>query len=653
MAELAFFIGKGGVGKTTISSAYAVREAARNPRKKFLLLSTDPAHSLADIFKVKFGDKPQRIRLSLGGQLFAWQINAEKQFRSFLEPYREDLLNLIESGTIFSRSEIEPLLETTLPGMAELSALIAIDELLREGRYDRIIVDTAPIGHTLRMFELPQHFARFLEFLDLAGSRDRWLSQRFSKSGAKSGSQPFLERWQEMVISVGAALTSENSELFMVTSPEEFSLNEAARSADALAGSVPGLAISGIVLNRAVQGKNSCDICASRASMTASAKKFIAKNFPDVPVLVGEDAGNPVLGAGELLKFGEHVFGKKKLAASPAASRAKMPEIETAPWPEITAPLIFTMGKGGVGKTTVSAALGFRQRLETGQPVTVCSTDPAPSLDDVFQSNVSSKPKPVLGDKHFEALEVDSVGEFRAWANAMQDKIAAAFSTQSASGIHVDLSFDRQIFSSLLNIVPPGVDEIFAIFKILDLLRSENKGARRTVIIDMAPTGHALELLRMPERMLMWSRLLLKSLAPHRTLPLAQDVAVEIAGLGQQVRELVNILQDPARSSAFAVMLAEPMPDRETSRLLDTLKELPVSVEAVFVNRILMPVSNKVAARCARCDRARRWQIATLAGLKKRYRGKAGAIYLLPNLPDEIAGKKALQSFTKELWLLA
>jgi arsenite-transporting ATPase len=647
VAELSFFIGKGGVGKTTISSAYAVREAVRNLRKKFLLLSTDPAHSLGDVFKTKLGDKPQRVRLPKAGNLFAWQIDAEKQFRDFLKPYREDLIDLIESGTIFSRSEIEPLLETTLPGMAEMSALIAIDDLLENSRYDHIVVDTAPIGHTLRMFELPQHFARFLEFLDIAGSRDRWLQQRFG-GGHHAASEPFLVRWRKMVTSVSSALSAEHSQLFMVTSPEEFSLNEAVRSADALASSVPDLKISAIVLNRAVVGKSSCPVCAARAKMTAAARKFVTQYFHRLPLFVGEDLGSPVLGAGALAKFGEHLFAGKKAIAI-AAPASKFPPIEVLRWPKLNAPLVFTMGKGGVGKTTVSAALGFKQRvINPHESVTVCSTDPAPSLDDVFQQNVTSRPAAVLDDKHFQAMEIDSVAEFRRWATAMQEKINTAFSTQSG-GIHVDLSFDRQIFSSLLNIVPPGVDEIFAIFKILDLLPSVDKSPESIVIIDMAPTGHALELLRMPERMLMWSRLLLKSLAPHRTLPLAQDVAVEIASLGQQVRELANILQDPNRSCAMAVMLAEPMPDQETGRLLASLKKLQVSVQAVFANRIVM----NAGKRCPRCARARQWQAATLANLKKRFRGKSETIYLLPNFPGEIAGKQALRQFTDESWRLA
>jgi arsenite-transporting ATPase len=174
-------------------------------------MSTDPAHSLADIFEAKVGDRPTAIRLpgasakskSSGAKLYAWQINAEKQFHAFLRPYQDAVLKIIESGTIFSRQEIEPLLNTTLPGMAEVAALLAIHELLHPGKrsahmeYDHIVVDTAPIGHTLRLFELPEHFSRFLDFLDLAGSRDRWLAQRFGGNGGVSNA--FLEDWQKIV----------------------------------------------------------------------------------------------------------------------------------------------------------------------------------------------------------------------------------------------------------------------------------------------------------------------------------------------------------------------------------------------------------------------------------------------------------------------
>ena len=131
------------------------------------------------------------------------------------------------------------------------------------------------------------------------------------------------------------------------------------------------------------------------------------------------------------------------------------------------------------------------------------------------------------GDRGLRAAEFDSVAEFQRWSERMKGMVESALSGEH-SGIHVDLSFDRRLFSSLLDIVPPGVDEILAIFRILDLLEASGKKRASIVIIDMAPTGHALELLRMPDRLLLWSRLLLKALAQHRSLPLAQDAAVEI-----------------------------------------------------------------------------------------------------------------------------
>ena len=645
MPELSFFIGKGGVGKTTVSSAYASAIAARHPRKKVLLLSTDPAHSLQDVFEKKFSDAPQRISPVRSGQLYAWQINAEKHFHSFLQPHRGPILDLIESGTIFSRDEIEPLLNTTLPGMSEVSALIAISDLLRESDYDHIVVDTAPIGHTLRMFEMPLHFSRFLEFLDLAGNRDRWLSQRFSAVQEAGPTEKIIATWRQMVMSVAQALTTENADLFMVTSPEEFSLNEALRSSRALADSVPGLKINGIVLNRALAANKSCPRCSSRAAMTASSLQFIKKNFPGIKTFRGEEAGNPLLGFVSLRAFGDQMFFGKKAAHAAAPPKSRFPRLRKTAWPEAGVPLLFTLGKGGVGKTTVSASIGYHERLlDKKTPVIVCSTDPAPSLDDVFQTRVTGTMKPVLKDAKFLAMEIDSVGEFRKWSHPMQQKIDSAFSTSTRGGVQVDMSFDRQIFTSLIDIVPPGVDEIFAIFKILDLIGAKKKHS--SVIIDMAPTGHAIELLRMPERMLIWSRLLLKSLAPHRTLPLAQDVAVQIATLGQRVRELAKMLQDPKLSCAFAVMLAEPMPDHETSRLFKALKGMEVGIGALFVNRIIMS-----EGKCVRCKRAKQWQAHTLSTLKKRYPGQT--IYLLPDISREVAGAKQLQRFTRELWQLA
>ncbi len=655
MPDLSFFIGKGGVGKTTVSASYAVREAMRHPRKKVLLISTDPAHSLGDVFEVKLPSKPTKIQLPKPGGLYVWQIDAAAQFQRFLKPYRSVMLDLLENGTMFSREEIEPLLDTTMPGMAEISGLLAIHELLQAGEYDRVVVDTAPIGHTLRLFELPQHFREFLHFLDLAGSRDQWLAQRFGGSGRVSST--FVAEWDRMAQALLEALTGETSELVLVTSAELFSLNESVRAHAELKDS--GLKIRSIVLNRVVSQASKCKRCGPRVARTRNAHAFLKKNFARVPVLTAEDPGQPIMGAKMLAQFADHVFAEKALRVTGAAeARIKPVKLTEIEWPPVNASLGFTLGKGGVGKTTVSAALAFHER--TSHPkkgVTVCSTDPAPSLDDVFLAAIGAKPRAVLGDKLFHALEIDSTAEFRAWAARMKEKIGAAFSGESSGGVHLDLTFDRQIFVALLNIVPPGVDEIFAIFRIMDLLDQDLLDQdllaerKATVIIDMAPTGHALELLRTPERMLQWTRLLLKTLAAHRTLPLAQDAAVEIATLGQRLRELNRRMQDAKATRVFCVMLPEPLAVRETERLLKALDEMAVGAQGLFINRITAGAVSAKQETCPRCANAGRWQARQLAALAQRYSKRD--VYLVEDFGDQVAGRKALQRFTQKLWQFA
>jgi arsenite-transporting ATPase len=368
----------------------------------------------------------------------------------------------------------------------------------------------------------------------------------------------------------------------------------------------------------------------------------LRRNFRRLAVRVAPDPGHPILGAAQLAAFGAHVFAGKGLRLAGSRPRAGALRLEAARWPQLRTPLALTLGKGGVGKTTISAALAFHERATQKKvAVTICSTDPAPSLDDVFEQAIDDRGASVLGDAKFRAMELDAVDEFRRWAQRMKGQLDQALST-NVQGVHVDMSLDREIFAALLDIVPPGVDELFAIFRILDLLEAK----RGKVIIDMAPTGHALDLLRMPDRMLLWSRLLLKSLAPHRTLPLAREVAVEVATIGQRVRELAQMLRDAKRARLWVVMLAEPLPDRETRRLLASLEELGVRPAGLFVNRIIFPED---AAGCRRCESARAWQMATLAGLRK-----AGEDLLVAReFGREISGRSALLAFTRRLWRIA
>lgn len=633
-------MGKGGVGKTTVACALALHQAAQRPRDSVLLMSTDPAHSLADTLQIKLGSSPRRLS-KVRGKLTVWQVDSEKEFRKFLAGNRAGILDIVERGTLFSKEEIAPLLDTTLPGMAEVAALLGVQELLENDEYDHIVIDTAPFGHTLRLFELPGHFQRFLDFLEVASGRDAWLAARFG-GRATTPAQTFLERWQRAVDQVKDAFSAQNADVLLVTTPETFSLNESARSLAALRRSVPEMRVSGIVLNRVINEAGACAHCGIRAEMAARAGRWLKTRFRGIPVMSGPDPGNPLLGPELLRRFGEAVFarGRRNLRMKPSA-KARI-KFQKTVWPAATTPLSFTIGKGGVGKTTMTAALAFHTRRTGAKPrVMVCSTDPAPSLDDIFKQEIGDEPATVLNDRGLTATEFDSVVEYQQWARQIRQRLEGGLSMESG-GLHLDLTFEKQVFAALMEVVPPGVDEVFATFRVLDLLES---GEGR-IFIDMAPTGHALELLRTPERMLLWSRLLLKSLSAHRTLALAQDVAVELASLGQRLRSLLGMMKDAKSSRVWAVMLPEPVPDRQTRSLLSAVKQIGIRVDSLFVNRVLLGET-----KCGLCSRRRQWQMATVQEIRRTYRGHR--IYLAPEYPQEIAGAPALKKFTSQLWQIA
>lgn len=640
MSKLALFLGKGGVGKTTLSAAYAVFTAAQNSRQSVLLLSTDPAHSLGDIFQRKLGDKRAVVRLERGGKLYVRQVDAEKQFRNFLNQRREEILAILESGSIFSRAEIAPFLETALPGMAEMAALLAIHDALESRRYTEVVVDTAPFGHTLRLLEMPEHFQRFLDFLEFAASRDQILAAHFGgKAGTVGGD--LLSDWRRVASSLRTAFR-EDARLFLVTTPEKFALNQSLRCRALLRQMTPPLEISGVILNRAVRRGGHCGTCRAREKATERAQSLLKKEFPNGKFYVAEDSGAPVVGTHGLLVLADRVFAGKPRAWKPLTPRVRPVRLAPTQWPVMSAPLTLVLGKGGVGKTTVSAALGFHTRHHGRRAVEICSVDPAPSLDDIFEASVTDEPRSVLGDPGFRASEMDAVKVFQDWARQVKSVLDEAM-TSNHSGVHVDLWFERKLFEYLLDSVPPGLDEILAVFRILDLLAQPS----RRVIVDMAPTGHALELLRTPERVLVWTRLLLKTLAPHRKLAFAQDVGVRLAQLARQVRDLVEVLGDSKRASIYTVTLAESLPDRETERLIRGLRALGFPLGLLFVNRVLF---EEDVETCGRCQRAREGQLATLRKLRQHYRGLE--ILVCRNFPAEIAGKRMLRSFTGELWRL-
>ena len=156
-----FFGGKGGVGKTTAAAATALAllDAAREG-EQVLLFSTDPAHWLSDSLDSKVRDRTAEVARRGKGdgapRLLAREMDAARALEEFKQKHRAVLAEIADRGTILDETDINDLLDLSLPGMDEVMALFELSELDRAGNFTRIVVDTAPSGHTSRLLRLPE-----------------------------------------------------------------------------------------------------------------------------------------------------------------------------------------------------------------------------------------------------------------------------------------------------------------------------------------------------------------------------------------------------------------------------------------------------------------------------------------------------------------
>jgi hypothetical protein len=187
----------------------------------------------------------------------------------------------------------------------------------------------------------------------------------------------FLAEWRLLAEALRAAF-GKNAEVFLVTTPEKFSLQQSVRSIAELLKSAPEVAVQNVVLNRVISGQPSCSICTAKSTRSKVARRFLRREFPQTRLLIGEDPGSPIAGLEGLARFGEHVFEGKKLRIASAPHKIALIRFKPAHWPTLTVPLSFVLGKGGVGKTTISAGLAFHTRRRGPAFVDICSVDPPP-----------------------------------------------------------------------------------------------------------------------------------------------------------------------------------------------------------------------------------------------------------------------------------
>jgi len=521
-----FFTGKGGVGKTSVACSAAVKLS--DAGKRVLLISTDPASNLDEVLGVTLGNVPTAVPGV--PNLRAMDIDPEASAKAYRESMVAPYRGVLPAAAVAS-------MEEQFSGSCTLE-IAAFDEFARllggtasTGDFDHVLFDTAPTGHTLRLLSLPSAWDGFLS-ANTTGT---------SCLGPLAGLQAQQNLYADTVKALGdpAATT-----LVLVARPDAAALREAERTSGELAAL--GVRNQHLVINGVFRAAGRTDPVATVMERRADrAVSEMPAGLSHLPRTVIELAPHGLVGIAAVRSMG-----------STAAMSANV--LPTAPAPNVPHlgeliddlarhghGVIMTMGKGGVGKTTVAAAVAVAL-ADRGFPVRLSTTDPAAHVAATLNGEVPN----------LTVSRIDPRAETAAYAAGVMATAGKDLDAKGRAMLEEDLR-------------SPCTEEI-AVFRAFAAAVAEGEGG--FVVLDTAPTGHTILLLD-------------SALAYHR------EVTRQASGMPEAVEHLLPRLRDPDFTRVLIVTLPEATPVHEAAKLQADLKRAGIAPFAWVVNQCLTPLA--------------------------------------------------------------
>jgi arsenite-transporting ATPase len=528
-----FFTGKGGVGKTSVACATAIALAERG--RRVLLVSTDPASNLDEVLETPLAGEPRAVTGVTG--LYALNIDPEAAAHAYCErmvgPYR----GVLPDAAVRS-------IEEQLSGACtvEIAAFDEFSKLLGDvhatADFDHVIFDTAPTGHTLRLLELPAAWTGFLA-TNVGGT---------SCLGPLAG----LKAQQALYDGSRAALIDgSRTALVLMSRADAAALREAERTRGELAAL--GIERQELVMNGLFRAEDSADpvaVAMERRGADAMADMPVglrALSRTDLPLLPFGLVGIAAL----LQLFDKTSAATRPLMAAPIESTAAPSAPSLASIASLVPALegsgrgvIMTMGKGGVGKTSVAVNVAV-ELARRGHKVHLTTTDPAAHVQETLGGAVDG----------VRVSRIDPAAETRAYSEEVLE----------TAGANLDAAGRALLEEELRS---PCTEEI-AVFRAF--ARIVDEGEHGFVVIDTAPTGHTLLLLDAAE-------------SYHR------EVLRTSGSTPEEVRRLLPRLRDPAFTKILLVTLPEATPVHEAAALQRDLERADIRPFGWVINQSLTPL---------------------------------------------------------------
>ncbi|MFY7817356.1 MAG: arsenical pump-driving ATPase [Akkermansiaceae bacterium] len=527
-----FFTGKGGVGKTSLSCAAALSLA--DAGKRVLLVSTDPASNLDEVMETKLSNAPTAIPGVSG--LNALNINPVEAAAAYRERLIGPMRGILPDAALRSMEEqLSGSCTVEIAAFDEFAGLIGDAESVKE--YDHIVFDTAPTGHTLRLMSLAKAWDQFLDS---------------NQSGTSClGPLAGLEKQRAIYESAVATLSHpDRTTLVLVSRPQRAALREAQRTSNELRQL--GVTRQELVINGTFTTDCADDNIAMAMQERGISAMQNAKSFIDsLPSYHVPLKATNILG----------LAGLRKLLGSDV-SRPDC--LDVAPWhaPQMCClahlvddlesrgrGVIMTMGKGGVGKTTVAAAIAVLL-AKRGHRVHLSTTDPAAHLAQTLDGQLDG----------LTLSKIDPAAETARYTALVMAEQSAQLDDSARALLEEDLR-------------SPCTEEI-AVFRAF--AREVAQGEHGFVVLDTAPTGHTLLLLDASE-------------AYQREMERQSGTSQP-----EEVRHLLERLRDPLYTSMILVALPEATPVHEAAALQDDLRRARIEPFAWVINQSLF--------NCGTCD---------------------------------------------------